>query len=108
MSPRRAMVAARRHRSACPESAEFLGDNPQAISNRHPIIAVTGSSGAGTSTVKLAFDHICHRESIGAIHIEGDSFHRFGRGDMQMAIAEQLSLALPLFPQMTDAEQDTV
>jgi len=61
------------------------------MSNRHPIIAVTGSSGAGTSTVKLAFDHICMRESINAIHIEGDSFHRFGRGDMQMAIAEQLS-----------------
>ena len=61
------------------------------MSHRHPIIAVTGSSGAGTTTVKLAFDHICRRESINAIHIEGDSFHRFVRGDMQQAIAEQLS-----------------
>jgi phosphoribulokinase len=60
------------------------------MSHPNPIIAVTGSSGAGTSTVRLAFDHICRRESIAAIQIEGDSFHRFGRGDMQMAIAEQL------------------
>ncbi len=61
------------------------------MSHRYPIVAVTGSSGAGTTTVKQAFEHICRRESINAIQIEGDSFHRFGRGDMQRAIAEQLS-----------------
>jgi len=28
------------------------------MSKRHPVVAVTGSSGAGTSTVKRAFEHI--------------------------------------------------
>ena len=34
------------------------------MSKRHPVVAVTGSSGAGTSTVKRAFEHIFARESI--------------------------------------------
>lgn len=32
------------------------------MSERHPIISVTGSSGAGTSTVKHTFDQIFRRE----------------------------------------------
>ena len=34
------------------------------MSKKHPVIAVTGSSGAGTTTVKRAFEHIFLREGI--------------------------------------------
>jgi phosphoribulokinase len=53
------------------------------MSVRHPIIAVTGSSGAGTTTVMKAFDHIFRREQIKAQTIEGDSFHSFNRVEMR-------------------------
>jgi phosphoribulokinase len=53
------------------------------MSNRHPIIAVTGSSGAGTTTVMKSFAHIFRREKITAQVIEGDSFHRFNRVEMR-------------------------
>ena len=47
------------------------------MSKRHPVVAVTGSSGAGTSTVKRAFEHIFAREDIVPAVVEGDSYHRF-------------------------------
>ena len=47
------------------------------MSKSHPVIAITGSSGAGTSTVKKAFEHIFKREEVKAAVIEGDSFHSF-------------------------------
>lgn len=53
------------------------------MSVKHPIIAVTGSSGAGTTTVMKAFDHIFRREHIKAQVIEGDSFHSFDRVEMR-------------------------
>lgn len=53
------------------------------MSTRHPIIAVTGSSGAGTTTVMKSFTHIFRREQIRAQVIEGDSFHRFNRVEMR-------------------------
>jgi phosphoribulokinase len=53
------------------------------MSIRHPIIAVTGSSGAGTTTVMKSFAHIFRRENIAAQVIEGDSFHRFNRAEMR-------------------------
>ena len=53
------------------------------MSRKHPIISVTGSSGAGTTTVKSTFEQIFRREGIKAITIEGDSFHRFNRADMR-------------------------
>jgi phosphoribulokinase len=58
------------------------------MSIKHPVIAVTGSSGAGTTTVKTSFEHIFHRESVRAAVIEGDSFHRYDREEMKQAIAE--------------------
>jgi phosphoribulokinase len=58
------------------------------MSKKHPIVAVTGSSGAGTTTVKVAFEHVFRREGINAVFIEGDSFHRHTRDEMQQAIAE--------------------
>ncbi len=56
------------------------------MSKKHPIVAVTGSSGAGTSTVKSAFEHIFLREGINPVVIEGDSFHRYTRAEMIEAI----------------------
>ena len=58
------------------------------MSQKHPVIAVTGSSGAGTSTVKNSFEHIFHREKLSAVVVEGDSFHRYDRDAMKKAVAE--------------------
>ena len=58
------------------------------MSQKHPIVVVTGSSGAGTSTVKHAFEQIFTREIINPVIIEGDSFHRFDRAAMKGAMAE--------------------
>ena len=59
------------------------------MSKLHPIIAVTGSSGAGTSDVKTAFEEIFRREGIEAAVIEGDCFHRYNRRKMD----EEVELA---------------
>jgi phosphoribulokinase len=61
------------------------------VSLRHPIIAVTGSSGAGTTTVRETFSHIFKREQIAATFIEGDAFHRYDRVAMRAAMAEAAS-----------------
>ncbi len=52
------------------------------MSHKHPIIAITGSSGAGTTSVKRTFEQIFQREHIKAVYIEGDAFHRYGRVEM--------------------------
>ena len=57
------------------------------MSKKHPIVAVTGSSGAGTTTVKRAFEHIFYRDGIQAAVIEGDSFHRYDRVSMKAEMA---------------------
>jgi phosphoribulokinase len=54
------------------------------MSSKHPIIAVTGSSGAGTSTTTASFDHIFRTLGINSVNVEGDSFHRFSRQEMDM------------------------
>ena len=61
------------------------------MSLKHPILSITGSSGAGTSTVKSTFEYIFFREKINACFIEGDAFHKFDRTQMKdaMATAEQ-------------------
>jgi phosphoribulokinase len=53
------------------------------MSRKHPIIAVTGSSGAGTTTVKTALEHIFQRVGAKAAFVEGDSFHRHDRKGMK-------------------------
>ena len=58
------------------------------MSKKYPIIAVTGSSGAGTTTVMKSFQHIFRREALKAQIIEGDSFHRFDRLAMRAAMKE--------------------
>jgi len=59
------------------------------VSIRHPIIAVTGSSGAGTTSVARTFEQIFRREGITAAFVEGDSFHRYDRETMKQKIAEE-------------------
>jgi len=56
------------------------------MSVKHPIISVTGSSGAGTSTVKHTFNQIFRREGVIAAAIEGDAFHRYDRAAMKQAM----------------------
>ncbi len=58
------------------------------MSKQHPIVAVTGSSGAGTTTVKNAFNDIFHRERLVPAIIEGDSFHAYERQEMKQKMAE--------------------
>lgn len=57
------------------------------MSEKHPIIAITGSSGAGTTTVQQAFEAIFRREDIDAAVIEGDSLHRYDRNEMKERMA---------------------
>jgi phosphoribulokinase len=58
------------------------------MSAKHPIIAVTGSSGAGTTSVTRTFNWIFRRERIKAVLVEGDSFHRYDRLQMKEQMAE--------------------
>ena len=58
------------------------------MSRKHPIVSVTGSSGAGTTSVMRTFQQIFRREGVDVAYIEGDSFHRFDRVEMKAAIAE--------------------
>ncbi len=58
------------------------------MSRKHPVIAITGSSGAGTTTAKRAFENIFRREKIKAAVIEGDSLHSLDRMAFRAASAE--------------------
>jgi len=57
------------------------------MSRRHPIIAITGSSGAGTTSVTKTFQHIFRREGVNAAIVEGDAFHRYDRTAMRAGMA---------------------
>ena len=57
------------------------------MSVKYPVIAVTGSSGAGTTTVKNAFEHLFRRQGVKAVIVEGDAFHRYDRQEMKKAVA---------------------
>ena len=59
------------------------------MSIKYPIISVTGSSGAGTSSVKDTFEQIFWREKVNAAFIDGDAFHKFDRADMKRVMAEE-------------------
>ena len=59
------------------------------MSVKHPIVAITGSSGAGTTTVMKSFQHIFRREQIRAQILEGDSMHRYNRLEMREAMKQQ-------------------
>jgi phosphoribulokinase len=59
------------------------------MSRKHPIISITGSSGAGTTSVKKTFEQIFHRERVKAVYIEGDAFHRYDRAEMRVQMAKE-------------------
>jgi len=52
------------------------------MSEKHPIVAITGASGAGTTVVKHSFSNIFLREGVTAAFVEGESFRRYNRADM--------------------------
>lgn len=58
------------------------------MSVKHPVVAITGSSGAGTTSVTRTFQHIFRREKLDAAIVEGDAFHRYDRTAMKAAMAE--------------------
>ncbi|MCC6202539.1 MAG: phosphoribulokinase [Gammaproteobacteria bacterium] len=57
------------------------------MSDLHPIVAVTGSSGAGTSSAAHLFERLFRQLAIEVALIEGDSFHRYDRFEMQAQVA---------------------
>ena len=59
------------------------------MSRSHPIISITGSSGAGTTSVKKTFENIFRREKVAAAYIEGDAFHRYNRVEMRTKMSEE-------------------
>jgi len=61
------------------------------VSERHPIIAISGSSGAGTTSVMRTFEQIFHREGVKAAFVEGDAFHRYDRAGMKQKMTEALA-----------------
>jgi phosphoribulokinase len=66
------------------------------MSRKHPIVAVTGSSGAGTTMVQRAFADIFRRSEIRAAEVHGDAFFRYNRTDMAQTLADSLTTGLPL------------
>jgi phosphoribulokinase len=67
------------------------------MSVKHPIIAVTGSSGAGTTTIMNTFAQIFRREEVNAVYVEGDAFHRYDRLEMRRLLAEKQREGEPSF-----------
>ena len=82
------------------------------MSVKHPIISVTGSSGAGTTTIKATFERIFGREKITAAWIEGDAFHRFDRLEMRRAMEDAAAAVgrrrLPRLHQRTGTHQSSL
>lgn len=58
------------------------------MSKKFPVVVVTGSSGAGTTTVKSAFEHIFVRNKIDAAYVSGDSFHLHSRNEFAEAVKQ--------------------
>ncbi len=67
------------------------------MSVHHPVVAITGSSGAGTTSVTRVFELIFRREGIQAAVVEGDAFHRHDRAEMRRAMAEAAAAGNPNF-----------
>ena len=66
------------------------------MSVQHPVVAVTGSSGAGTSTVKTALEHIFTRKNLKPCIVEGDSFHKYDRSEMNEQVIKAQSEGINL------------
>ena len=66
------------------------------MSQHHPIVAITGSAGAGTTTVRHAFSDIFRRRGIQAQFVKGDGFYRYGQLEMEQRIAESTQRGHPI------------
>lgn len=66
------------------------------MSKQHPIVAITGSSGAGTTSVQRAFADIFRRNEINAAQIQGDAFFRYNRAQMRKAVQESVAAGRPI------------
>ncbi len=58
------------------------------MSKQFPIVAVTGSSGAGTTEVRKTFESIFKKLNITAAIVEGDSYHKYERDQMRQLADE--------------------
>jgi phosphoribulokinase len=63
---------------------------------KHPIIAVTGSAGAGTTSVQHSFAEIFRRLDIKAANVHGDAFFRYNSEDMAKAIEASIASGKPI------------
>ena len=66
------------------------------MSSKHPIVAVTGSAGAGTTTVRHAFSDIFRRLQLQAQIVKGESFYRYEQAEMQQRIADSARAGNPI------------
>jgi phosphoribulokinase len=60
------------------------------MSKKHPIVAIVGPSGAGTTSVMRTFEEIFRREKVNAAFVEGDAFHKYDRLAMRERMKEEL------------------
>lgn len=72
------------------------------MSVQHPIVTVTGSSGAGTSFVKRAVEKIFDRENLNVAIIEGDSYHKYGRAEMKEKVAASKAAGGPVLTHFSE------
>jgi len=78
------------------------------MSKQHPIVAITGASGAGTTVVKEAFKAIFRRQAIRAAFVTGDCFFRYSQAEEDKRIDEscQSSHRLSVYgPELNDFYQ---
>lgn len=53
------------------------------MSSKHPIIAITGSAGSGTTTVRKIFEGIFRRNRINPTYVHGNSFRKYPRTELE-------------------------
>lgn len=75
------------------------------MSQKHPIVAVTGASGAGTTVVKRAFETIFYRENLTAAFVSGECFRRYDRNEMQAVLKEKLAEGASMSPYGPDVNR---
>jgi phosphoribulokinase len=76
------------------------------MSVEHPIVTVTGSSGAGTSFVKRAVEKIFDREKLNVAIVEGDSYHKYNRAEMKEKVAESKANGGPVLTHFSEAANE--
>ena len=68
------------------------------MSDKHPIVAITGASGAGTTVVKRTFEYIFQRENLSATFVSGECFRRYDREEMKLVLAKNEAEGKSLSP----------